>query len=237
MYPETVPTGSISLGLCALALTIPLTGGTVPRPSPNDYPAQSSGPELILAGEFYGRSAPTAKATIFTGHYIVVEVAVYPARGQRVTIHPSELRLFINGAKYGLLPQSGSIVAGSLKWYGYEHQQGLGVGVGPIYIPSQPRQDPNFPGDPSDRQPTRPKAPDAGQDPDGNGKPDKSVSDDPSEALPASDLESGDTLRPVGGYLYFYWQASTKKLRNVELRWESEWGTPPRAVLKLVSPR
>jgi len=61
-------------------------------------------------------SAPTAKATIFTGHYLVVEVAVYPTRGYRVTVSPSEMRLFINGAKYGLLPQSGSIVAGSLRW-------------------------------------------------------------------------------------------------------------------------
>jgi hypothetical protein len=229
--------GRAPLGLCALALGLPLAGATVPRPSPNDYPAQGSRPELILAGEFYGRSAPTERATIFTGHYVVVEVAVYPTPGHRVAVNPSELRLFVNGAKYGLLPQSGSIVAGSLKWYGYEHEQGLGVGVGPIYIPSQPRQGPNFPGDPSGRQPTRPKAPEDGQDPDGKSKPDKSASEDPSEVLPALDLESGETLHPVSGYLYFYWEAHTKKLRNVELRWEPVWGQPPKAVLKLVSPR
>ena len=237
VYPETVPTGSVPLGLCALTLAIPLTGATVPRPSPNDYPAQSSRPELILAGEFYGRSAPTAKATIFTAHYVVVEVAVYPTKGYRVSVNPSEMRLFINGAKYGLLPQSGSIVAGSLKWYGYEHAQGLDVGAGPIYIPGQPRQGPTFPGDPTNRQPTRPQAPESGQDPNGNGKPDTSAPEDPSEVLPALELESGETLHPVSGYLYFYWEAHTKKLRNVELRWEPVWGEPPKAVLKLVSPR
>jgi len=227
------------LGWCALALALPLAAATVPRASPSDYPAQSSRPELVLAGEFYGRSAPTRTGTIFTGHYVVVEVAVYPARGQRVTVHPSELRLFINGAKYGLLPQSGSVVAGTLKWYGYEREPGvqIGGGVGPIYIPSQPRQGPNFPGDPTDRQPTRPKAPEGGQDPNGNNRADKRVAEDPAEALPQMELESGETLHPVSGYLYFYWPAHTKKLRNVELRWETMWGKPPRAVLKLVSPR
>jgi hypothetical protein len=63
------------------------------------------------------------------------------------------------------------------------------------------------------------------------------VPEDPSEVLPRLDLESGETLRPVSGYLYFYWQAHTKKLRSVELRWEPMWGEPPKAVLKLVSPR
>jgi hypothetical protein len=217
-----------------------LAGATAPRPSPNDYPAQAAGAELVLAGEFYGRSAPTARATIFTGHYLVVEVAVYPTPGHRVRVNPSELRLFINGAKYGLLPQSGSLVAGTLKWYGYEREPGpqIGVGVGPIYIPSQPRQDPNFPGDPTtDRQPTRPKAPEDGRDSGGGAKPANGVSEDPSEVLPALELESGETVRPVSGYLYFFWQAHTKKLRSVELRWERVWGEPPKAVLKLVSPR
>jgi hypothetical protein len=229
--------------LCVLALALPLalpmTSATVPRPSPNDYPAQAAGADLILAGEFYGRSAPSAKTTIFTGHYLVVEVAVYPMPGHRVTVSPSEMRLFINGAKYGLLPQSGSLVAGTLKWYGYEREPGpqIGVGVGPIYIPSQPRQGPNFPGDPTDRQPTRPKAPEDGQDQDGNNKSGKGVSEDPSEVLPMLGLESGETLRPVSGYLYFYWQPHTKNLRSVELRWEPLWGEPPKAVLKLVSAR
>jgi hypothetical protein len=194
---------------------------------------------MVLAGEFYGRSAPTAKATIFTGHYLAVEVAVYPTPGRRVSVQPSEMRLFVNGAKDGLLPQSGSLVAGTLKWYGYEREPGpqIGVGVGAIYIPSQPRQGANFPGDPTDRQPTRPKAPETGEDSGGGAKPANGMPEDPLEVLPRLALESGETLRPVSGYLYYYWQARTRKLRSVELRWEPVWGEPPKAVLKLVSPR
>lgn len=223
--------------MCALLLALPLTCATVPRASPNDYPAQSSQPELVLAGEFYGRSAPAEKSTIFTGHYLVVEVAVYPTPGSSVKVNPSEMRLFINGAKYGLLPQGGSLVAGTLKWYGYEQERGLdiGAGAGPIYIPSQPRQGPTFPGDPTDRQPTRPKAPESGPDSDGNGQERGALSDEPAEVLPALELATGETRRPVSGYLYFYWKANTKKLRNVELRWEPLWGKSPKAVLKLVS--
>jgi hypothetical protein len=232
-----VPGDSVSVGVCALLLALPLTCATAPRTSPRDYPAQSSQPELVLAGEFYGRSAPTAKSTIFTGHYLVVEVAVYPTPGSSVMVNPSEMRLYINGAKYGLLPQGGSLVAGTLKWYGYENEPGLeiGAGAGPIYIPGQPRQGPTFPGDPTDRQPTRPKAPESGPDSDGNGQVRGGQSDDPAEVLPALELAPGETRRPVSGYLYFYWKANTKKLRNVELRWQPLWGEPPKAVLKLVS--
>lgn len=230
-----MPVESVPVGLCALLLALPLTCATVPRASPNDYPAQSGRPEPILAGEFYGRSAPTEKSTIFTGHYLVVEVALYPAPGSSVLVNPSELRLFVNGAKYGLLPQSGSLVAGTLKWYGYEQERGVQIGAGPIYIPSQPRQGPTFPGDPTDRQPTRPKAPESGPGSAGNGQGRGALSDDPADALPALELVAGEVRRPVSGYLYFYWKANTKKLRNVELRWEPLWGEPPKAVLKLVS--
>jgi hypothetical protein len=53
--------------------------------------------------------------------------------------------------------------------------------------------------------------------------------------LPALSLEAGETTRPVSGYLYFFWEAHTKKIRSMELRWEPFFGEPPKAVLKLVS--
>lgn len=232
---QSVPSGFVQRALCAATLCLALTASTTPRAKPNDYPAQSSQPGLVLAGEFYGRSAPTEKSTIFTDHYLVVEVAVYPASGSSVQVNPSEMRLYINGAKYGLLPQGGSLVAGTLKWYGYEQERGMQIGAGPIHIPSQPRQGPTFPGDPTDRQPTRPEAPESGPDSDGNGQGRGALSDDPAEALPKLELAPGEVRRPISGYLYFYWKANTKKLRNVELRWEPLWGEPPKAVLKLVS--
>ncbi len=226
------------LSLCALASGLHAICATVPRAAPSDYPAQSSTPELTLAGEYYGRSAPAGKSTIFTGHYLVVEVAVYPAKGLAAMVSPSELRLFINHAKTGLPPQSSSVVAGTLKYYGYEYgERGLdvGVGAGPIFVPSQPRQGPSFPGDPTDRQRTRPTAPGPGDDPNGEPRQWKSVPDDPSEVLPGLDLEPGETSRPVSGCLYFFWKAHTKKIRNMELRWQPSFGAPPKAVLKLVS--
>ena len=210
-------------------------GATVPRPSPSDYPVQSSAPEATVAAEYYGRSAPAGKSEIFTGYYLVVEVALYPEGGHAVVVSPSELRLFINGAKVGLLPQSSSLVAGMLKHYGYEHGVSGGIGVGPILVPSQPRQGPGFPGDPTDRQPTRPKAPSPGEDPNGEPDYDKRAAADPAEALPPLDLEAGEASRPVSGYLYFFWQARTKKIRSMELRWQPSFGEPPKAVLKLVS--
>lgn len=233
--PRTKPLPPGLLPFCAAALGLHALAATQPRPAPSDYPVQCGTPELTLAAEYYGRSAPAGTGTIFTGYYLVVEAAVYPARGHAVTVSPSELRLFINGSRIGLLPQSSSVVAGTLKQYGYEHGINIDSGVGPIFIPGQPRQGPNFPGDPTDRQPNRPRAPGADRDPDGKSQSDKAVPVDPSEALPALALESGETSRPVSGYLYFFWQAHTKKIRSMELRWEPSFGEPPKAVLKLVS--
>ncbi|MDR3719564.1 MAG: hypothetical protein P4K98_12240 [Bryobacteraceae bacterium] len=223
------------LAVCGWAFCLQAFGATETRPSPNDYPVQCSTPEFTLAGEYYGRSAPAGASTIFTGYYLVVEAAVYPAHGHMVAVNPSELRLFINGARIGLLPQSSSVVAGTLKQYGYEHGVSLDTGVGPIFIPGRPRQGPNFPGDPTDREPSRPKAPGPGDDPNGKPQSGATVPDDPAEALPALALEGGETTRPVSGYLYFFWQAHTKKIRSMELRWEPFFGEPPKAVLKLVS--
>ncbi len=233
--PRTTPRKLGPLSLWVLASSLLALGATVPRPSPSDYPAQSSTPGMTFAAEFYGRSAPAGNSTIFTGYYLMIEVAVYPEGGHAVVVSPSELRLFINGAKVGLLPQSSSLVAGTLKHYGYEHGLQTGIGVGPIFIPSQPRQGPGFPGDPADRQRTRPTAPGPGEDPNGKPQDDKRVSEDPSQALPALDLAAGETSRPVSGYLYFFWQAPVKKIRSMELRWQPSFGEPPKAVLRLVS--
>jgi len=233
--PGSTLFGRSLLPVCVWTLCLQAMGGTQPRPSPAGYPVQCSIPEMTLAAEYYGRSAPFTNGSIFTGYYLVVEVAVYPARGHAVVVNPSELRLFINGAKIGLLPQSSSVVAGTLKQYGYEHGFDIDSKVGPVFIPGQPRQGPNFPGDPTDRQPTRPTAPGPGDDPDGTPRSGKAAPEEPSEVLPALALEPGETVRPVSGYLYFFWQAHTKKIRSMELRWEPSFGEPPKAVLKLVS--
>jgi|GEM_PF-712985 len=219
--------GALLVAAAALGLA-----ATTPRPSPNEYPVQCGTPEFTLAGEYYGRSAPAGKSTIFTGYYLVIEVAFYPAPGHLVTVHPSELRLFINGSKVGLLPQASSVVAGTLKYYGYEHGARLDSSVGPIYIPGQPRQGPQFPGDPTDRRPT---APGPGEDPNGQARGANEDTDDPAQALPALELEAGETARPVSGYVYFFWQGSAKKIRSMELRWMPLLGAPAKAELKLVS--
>lgn len=225
--------------LCLTTLCRETGAATAPRASASDYPVQCKTSGLTLAAEYFGRSAPTGattgEATIFTGYYLVVEVAVYPDRGQTVAVKPFELRLFINGAKAGLLPQSSSLVAGTLKYHGYEQGLGVDTGVGPIFIPGRSRQGPSFPGDPTDRQTPRPTAPSPDDDPNGKTQTGLSRHPDPADVLPALDLESGEASRPVSGYLYFFWRAHTKKIRDMELRWEPSFGEAPNAVLKLVS--
>lgn len=234
-----MPLGMLSkVGLFTLwlaTLSHQTFGATVPRASATDYPVQGKVAGFTLAAEYFGRSAPTVattgEATIFTGYYLVVEVAVYPERGQTVAVRPYELRLFINGAKAGLLPQSSSLVAGTFKYHGYEHGFDLDTQVGPILIPGSPRRGPSFPGDPTERQTTRPTVPIPDND---SQRKSQERQQDPAAILPALDLESGEASRPVSGYLYFFWRAHTNKIRDMELRWQPSFGEPPKAVLKLV---
>lgn len=217
--------------LAALASS-PATAETRPRDSAEQYPVRTSITGLTLAAEYYGRSAPGAKTTFFTGHFLVVELAVYPAKGQSVTVRPGDFRLWINGAKYGLLPQSGAVVAAALKYYDAEGRH-VEFGAGPIVI-GRPRVPSDIPGDPRDTPPPRPQAPDQAPDQNPTAEGGRAASDNPATELPALELEQCVAREPRSGYLYFFWQPHTKKIKAMELRWEPELGAPPKAVLKLL---
>ena len=204
---------------------------TVPRPSVDQYPVRASGPGLRLGAEYFGRSAPGGRDGFFTGHFIVVEVAIYPDKGQTVTVRPSDFRLVINGERAGLMAQTGSLVAGELKYYDVDGPI-IAVGAGPLVI-GRPRAPNSIPENPGGTQPPRPQAPDQNPLPADQ----RTVPDDPAKALPMLELGQVATREPRSGYLYFYWKPHTKKIRTMELRWEPDLGAPPAAVLRLLPQR
>ncbi|MGD0577578.1 MAG: hypothetical protein ABSC08_01490 [Bryobacteraceae bacterium] len=218
----------IACAWLAVCACLPALAETRPRESAEQYPVRASAAGLTLAAEYFGRSAPGGKAGFFTGHFIVVELAVFPAKGQSVEVHPSDFQLVINGAKLGLMPQSGSVVAAALKYYDAS-KPSLSVGAGP-FIFGRPRVGSDIPENPGGTPPPHPEAPD--QNPNSNVE--RAVPDDPAVALPALGLDDCVAREARSGYLYFFWQPHTKKIKSLELRWQPEPGAPPRAVLKLL---
>ncbi len=128
-----------------------------------------------------------------------------------------------------------------MKWYGYEREPGLDIGGWrrPYIYPRPAATGPEFSGA---IRPTVSRhalqLPGQARILTTRTKGKGAQSEDPAEVLPAMDLEAGETLHP-GERLSLLLSGSghTKKLRNVELRWEPVWGEPPKAVLKLVSLR
>jgi hypothetical protein len=197
-----------------------------PRKGPEEYPAQAALKEVTLGVEYLVRSVSGSGRTFFLNDYLVVEVAVFPARGREVAVALSHFRLQVGEKKKReVLPAVGSqFVAASLKYSNWEQQRNLEVagGVGDQgVIVGRPPATERFPGDPTSRSrlPAPPRAP----------EPDQSIEPPPRvwghEVVVACGLPEGPAAGPVAGYLYFPYKGKTKELRPVELVYDGPAGT------------
>jgi hypothetical protein len=214
----------------------PAVCATTPRSNPENYPAHAQAGNAAVAAEFDGRSASSGKTSDFTGFYVVVEVAIYPAKGQTVTINPAEFMLHVNGARLGLLPQASSVVAASVKYYAAQEKGfSIDAGLGPLHLPGRPPPVSDIPGDPSSVPPPRPNLPDSESDPNGTGAVPRDVPRTLADRLAAWQLDDETAASPRSGYLYFYWPEKIKKIRTLDLSWGATTGASPKAVLRLLS--
>jgi hypothetical protein len=196
-----------------------------PRKGPEEYPAQAALQDVSLGVEYLVRSVSGASRTFFLNDYLVVEVAVFPARGQQVEVALSHFRLQVGEKKKReVLPAVGpQFVAASMKYPDWQQQQNLEVagGVGDQgVILGRPPATERFPGDPTGRSrlPAPPRAP----------EPDQGIEPPPpvrgNEVVVACGLPEGPASGPVAGYLYFPYKGKTKGLRPVELVYEGPAG-------------
>ena len=193
--------------------------GTTPKPQPGDYPAHVQLGRVALGAEYLVRSLFVGGQSFVTPDYLVVEVAVYPPKGEALEVSSGEFTLRLNGKKQLLFAQSPGFVAASLKYPDWERRRTLevGGGVGDTgVILGRPETAERFPGDPRPRQtrlPAPPKAP-APQDPSGLDKPEPVRAE---EAVVEAALPEGKAAGPVSGYLYFAYQGKLKSIRTAEL--------------------
>jgi hypothetical protein len=190
--------------------------GTTPRPAAEGYAVRvEAGPSTVAAGYLVHTVSSGGQSFLVPDH-LVVEVAVYPAKGQRPVFSSGLFTLRINGKKEELFPQTPGMVAASLKYSDWERRSttevSVGAGDGGIIL-GRPHPAERFPGD---RRP----AETGGQSPrvetrrtDQSGEPALEVA----EAVQEWAFPDGECAGPVSGFLYFAWKGKPKSIRSLEL--------------------
>ncbi len=206
------------LYLCAVSL---FAAGTTPKPGAAGYPAHAAS----LGAEYLVRSIFAGGQSFVTADYLVVEVAVYPPKGEQAVVSSGDFTLRINGAKHPIFAQPPGFVAASLKYDDWTQRPTLvgtaGVGDVDVVLGRQRRSE-RFPGDGSQqtRLPNPPRAPDA----DGRSGQDNAPSMRPEEAVTEYALPEGSSSGAVSGYLYFAFKGKPKSIRSLELIYKGKQG-------------
>lgn len=210
-------------GACVLLFCAAAWGqsGTTPKGAAGDYPVQGKAGELALGAEYLVHSVSSGQQTFVAPDYLVVQVAVYPPKGQPVEISAGQFRLRINGKKGTLYPQAPGFVAASLKYPDWEYrptlEAGAGIGGGGVTI-GRPNPVERFPGD---RRPTEGSAPPPPQVPaQVPGGVEKQPAQTAAEAVVDAALPEGRATGPVSGHLYFPYKGKLKSIKSLELIFE-----------------
>ncbi len=198
--------------------------GTEPKAKPEEYPVQAHakvlGQPVGVGAEFMVHSFSRGEESYIAPEFLVVEVALFPAKGANLSISPSQFTLRINGKKQVLQAQSPEMVASSLDHPQWQNRPRFeaGGGMGGIGVGTGRPQPTNIPGQPPEPGTRLPNPPGVPQDNPGAVEPRQRVS--PQELAVQTALPSGDFHRPVSGFLYFVYKGKSSSIKSLELQYE-----------------
>jgi hypothetical protein len=172
-----------------------------------------------LAADFHGRGVPGSDSGVLLKNYLVVELAVFPPRGEKIRISSSQFRLQVD-KKTPVIAASAGEAAWILRMGDDEDpqvQSTVQMGPAVIGIDSRPREE-RFPGDPMPGgRPRTPQAPRV----EGAGKP----AEPPHEYVKRMAFpEAGEEVGSRAGMLYFRWKDKITKARTITLLYEGPGG-------------
>src|ERR1019366_334350 len=200
--------------------------GTEPKASAAEYPVQAVSGNLAIGAEYVVHSFGSGEQMYLAENYLVVEVALFPPKGQSVTADAARFALRVNGKKTLLYAQSPALVASHLNQREWETTRGaeadLGVGGVNIGLGHPQERDPVTGVRRGRRLPDPPHAPDAGVPGGGEAR----QRERPEEVLMRTALPEDPHRPAVSGFLYFPYQGKPSGLKSIELLFQD-------AVMKL----
>ena len=204
----------IALLLPALAGTLAAQYGTTPKASEQDYPVRAKLEKLSIGAEYLVHSFSSGRQMFIAKDYLVVEVALFPAKGENLLVNASHFSLRVNGRKQALSPQAPEIVANALRYPDPNTGHGLQptAQLGPIVL-GQPRPTERFPGDPNGQTGRLPPGAPT-DDPSGA---DKEPPVKAEELAVQAALPEGEHHGPTSGFLYFPYRGNIHRIRSLEL--------------------
>lgn len=205
-----------------------------PKATPADYPVHTRVGRVQIAGDFLVHSivGSDRDQMFFAQDFLVVEVAFYPDAGVRYRVDTPQFTLRLNGKKSVLFPESTGAVAYSMKYpdQGAHPNLEAAGGVGGVLVGvGQPSSGPRFPTDPTGTPYPNQLPPRAPGTTDPNVP--QPVRATLEEVLQQTALEDGEKTAAIAGYLFFAYSGNVKKLKSVELLYDS--GTEGVSTLRL----
>lgn len=200
--------------LPALAGALAAQYGTTPKASAAEYPAHVRLEKLEIGAEYLVHSFSRGRQMYIAKDYLVVEVALFPAKGETIPVIAGHFSLRVNGRKQTIPPQAAEIVANVLQYPDPQTGGGLhpAAQVGPVIL-GQPQQTERFPGDPNvPHRPPMTKPPD--DNPTGA---DKEPPVTAEELVVQAALPEGDHRDATSGFLYFPHRGKASHIHALEL--------------------
>jgi hypothetical protein len=202
--------------------------GTETKPKADDYEVHAQAPNAAIGAEFTVHSFSRGEQSFLAEDYLVVEVALFPPKGETIEVGNAQFALRINGRKQLLQPQPPTMVVASLEHPEWEqpgaHTE-VGASAGNIggVMGVPPRNTNPFPGSPPPAG-TRPPPVEIPKD-NPSGLP-KEPPVKVGELLLATALVEGPHHAATSGFLYFPFRGKIGSIKTLELIYQD-------AVLKL----
>lgn len=207
----------------ALLSAFCLRGQTEHKDKATDYPVHAMAGKVAIGADYLIHSIPAGNQTFVAEDYLVVEVAVFPAPAQPVTIAGNTFALRLNGKKFPLPSEPPGFVAASLKYPDWEqHPTAVASGgVGNAGVTIGPPPVARFPGDPTANRPPVPQVP----SPEEQNGVERSDPESAEQVIARTALLEGPAYHPVSGFLYFHYRGKIQSLKSIELIYQSNDGS------------
>jgi hypothetical protein len=198
---------------CLFVATLAWAQGTDPRPKADEYDVHTRVIGVEIGAEYMVSSFSGQGKTFIAPDHLVVEVALFPPKGEMAAVGAGDFALRVDGRV--LRPITAQMVVTAMQRQEWKQPKGVqataGMGNDTVTLGGPQRQIPPY--GRTGRTPPAPRAP----DPDYRGNVPAGEPVKAEELVVSTALPEGTFKGPVSGFLYFPFTGKVTRIRTVEL--------------------